>query len=126
MQINLTGFLTKHTVEFMSSLWKLLLEAQESPAGVPQTFVEEKKAEMRQARMGDTRALEERDRRARLDEIREGERGARMNGRGRGRGRGRGGRGFDDDRGGRPRDSGWGGRGGGGVRCRFMFLGVTH
>ncbi|EPT02135.1 hypothetical protein FOMPIDRAFT_1048148 [Fomitopsis schrenkii] len=83
MQINLTGFLTKHTVEFMSSLWKLLLEAQESPAGVPQTFVEEKKAEMRQARMGDTRALEERDRRARLDEIREGERGARMNGRGR-------------------------------------------
>ena len=119
MQINLTGFLTKHTAEFMSSLWKLLLEAQDSPAGVPQTFVEEKKAEMRQARMGDTRALEERDRRARLDEIREGGREARMNGRGRGRGRGRGGRGFDDDRGGRPRDSGWGGRGGG-VRSRLL------
>lgn len=119
MQINLTGFLTKHTTEFMTSLWKLLIEAQESPAGVPQTFVEEKKAEMRQARMGDTRAIEERDRRVRLDEIREGERGARMNGRGRGRGRGRGGggggggRGFDEDRSGRPRDSGWGGRGGG-------------
>ncbi|KAI0724881.1 PWI domain-containing protein [Fomitopsis betulina] len=63
MQINLTGFLTKHTTEFMTSLWKLLIEAQESPAGVPQTFVEEKKAEMRQARMGDTRAIEERDRR---------------------------------------------------------------
>ncbi|EED77207.1 predicted protein, partial [Postia placenta Mad-698-R] len=51
MQINLTGFLTKHTPEFMSALWKLLLEAQESPAGVPRTFVEEKKEEMRQAKM---------------------------------------------------------------------------
>ncbi|TFY55673.1 hypothetical protein EVJ58_g8102 [Rhodofomes roseus] len=77
MQINLTGFLTNHTAEFMSSLWKLLIEAQESPAGVPQSFVEEKKAEMRQARMGDTRALDERDRRARLDEIREHEREGR-------------------------------------------------
>ncbi|OSD05163.1 PWI domain-containing protein [Trametes coccinea BRFM310] len=69
MQINLTGFLTNNTPAFMSALWKLLLEAQESPAGVPRTFVEEKKEEMRQAKAGDTRALEERDRRARLDEI---------------------------------------------------------
>ncbi|KZT01073.1 PWI domain-containing protein [Laetiporus sulphureus 93-53] len=56
MQINLTGFLTNHTPTFMSALWKLLVEAQESPAGVPRTFVEEKKEEMRQAKMGDTRA----------------------------------------------------------------------
>ncbi|KAH8103019.1 PWI domain-containing protein, partial [Cristinia sonorae] len=117
MQINLTGFLTNHTPTFMTALWTLLLEAQESPAGVPRTFVEQKKEEMRQARAGDSRAIEERDRRARLDEIRTNERGARYgDSRGRGgRGRGRGGRGsFSDDRGGgRPRDGGWGGRGGG-------------
>ncbi|TFK92485.1 PWI domain-containing protein [Polyporus arcularius HHB13444] len=114
MQINLTGFLTSSTPAFMSALWNLLLEAQESPAGVPRTFVEEKKEEMRQARAGDTRAFEERDRRARLDEIRTNEREARGGGRGRGRGRGRGGSRFDDDRGhgDRTRDSGWGMRGG--------------
>ncbi|KAF8155979.1 PWI domain-containing protein [Crassisporium funariophilum] len=102
MQINLTGFLTKDTPEFMSSLWKLLLEAQSDVTGVPRTFVEQKKEEMRKAREGDTRAIDERDRRARLDELRDGDRG------GRGGGRGRGGRGgFDDDRGGnRNRDSG--------------------
>ncbi|KAI0718747.1 hypothetical protein C8T65DRAFT_761911 [Cerioporus squamosus] len=114
MQINLTGFLTSSTPAFMSALWNLLLEAQDSPAGVPRTFVEEKKEEMRQAKAGDTRAFEERDRRARLDEIRANEREARGGGRGRGRGRGRGGSRFDDDRGhgDRPRDSGWGMRGG--------------
>ncbi|KAI0628547.1 PWI domain-containing protein [Trametes polyzona] len=81
MQINLTGFLTNSTPAFMSALWKLLLEAQESPAGVPRTFVEEKKEEMRQAKAGDSRAIEERDRRARLDEIRANERDARGGGR---------------------------------------------
>ncbi|KAH7913108.1 PWI domain-containing protein, partial [Hygrophoropsis aurantiaca] len=111
MQINLTGFLTNSTPSFMSALWNLLLEAQDSPAGVPKTFVEEKKEEMRKAREGDSRAIDERDRRVRLDEIRQNERGGRGGGRGRGRGRGRGG--FDDDRGGRGRDNGWGGRGGG-------------
>ncbi|KAG1826653.1 hypothetical protein EV424DRAFT_1345436 [Suillus variegatus] len=53
MQINLTGFLTASTPSFMTALWSLLLEAQEHPAGVPQTFVEEKKEEMRKAREGD-------------------------------------------------------------------------
>jgi serine/arginine repetitive matrix protein 1 len=101
MQINLTGFLTSSTPAFMSALWTLLLEAQESPAGVPRTFVEEKKEEMRKAREGDTKAIDERDRRARLDEIRDRERGER-GGRGRGRGGGRG----------RGRDNGWGARGG--------------
>jgi serine/arginine repetitive matrix protein 1 len=135
MQINLTGFLTTHTSTFMKGLWELLLEAQESPAGVPQRFVEEKKAEMRAAREGDTRALEERDRRKRLDEIRDQEKNGRMNDRprggggggggggDRGRGRGRGGWGGpprDRDsgwgaKGGPPGDNGWGDRGGGGV-----------
>ncbi|KAI0641486.1 PWI domain-containing protein [Trametes meyenii] len=125
MQINLTGFLAKATPTFMTGLWKLLLEAQESPAGVPRTFIEEKKAEMRQAKAGDSRAIEERDRRARLDEIRTNEREARGGGRGRGRGRGRGGRGgFGDDRSDRPRDSGWGGRGG--VRVHLPSAHAVH
>ena len=88
MQINLTGFLTAKTPEFMAALWKLLLEAQSSPGGIPTTFVEEKKEEMRKAREKDSRALNERDRRARLDEVRERERTERGNRGGRGRGRG--------------------------------------
>jgi serine/arginine repetitive matrix protein 1 len=113
MQINLTGFLTDSTPVFMAALWNLLIEAQTSPAGIPQSFVEEKKEEMRRAKEGDTRALTERDRRQRLDEIRDRERSERSDrggGRGRGRGRrGRGGIGNDD----RPRDNGWSSRGGG-------------
>ncbi|KAI0066869.1 PWI domain-containing protein [Artomyces pyxidatus] len=118
MQINLTGFLTDSTSTFMLALWNLLLEAQESPTGIPRTLVEAKKEEMRRANKGDNRALEERDRRLRLDEIREREREARGGGRGRG-GRGRRGRGGfgNDDRGDRARDGGWGGRGG--VSAKF-------
>lgn len=107
MQINLTGFLTKTTPEFMSALWELLLDAQDSPGGVPKALVEQKKAEMRNANKKDEKVLEER---RRLDDIREKERGQRAaergtegsTGRGRGRGMGR-----------LPRDNGWGGRGGG-------------
>lgn len=116
MQINLTGFLTNKTSEFMIALWNLLLEAQDSPAGIPKTFIEEKKEEMKKAREKDTRAIDERDRRARLDDIRDrerDERGSRGGGMGRGRGRGRGGRGFEDERATRMRDGGWGARGGG-------------
>ncbi|KAJ7598911.1 PWI domain-containing protein [Mycena floridula] len=71
MQINLTGFLTKDTPAFMTALWKLLLEAQEDITGIPRTFVEEKKEELRRARENDTRAFDERDRRVHLDEIRD-------------------------------------------------------
>jgi hypothetical protein len=103
----------------MKDLWSLLLEAQESTAGVPKRFVEEKKAEMRAARDVDTRALHERDRRSRLDEMRDSDRPPRGNDwdrggggdRGRGRGRGRGG-GWGGPP--RERDSGWGAKGGGG------------
>ena len=118
MQINLTGFLTDSTPAFMVALWNLLIEAQASPAGIPRSFVEEKKEEMRRAKEGDTRALAERDRRTRLDEVRERERSERserggFGGRGRGRGRrGRGGFGNDDRSDNRTRDNGWSSRGG--------------
>ena len=117
MQINLMGFLDSKTPEFMTALWKLLLDAQTSPGGIPKVFVEEKKAEMRAAGEKDARALGERDRRARLDEVRNREREERGGG-GRGRGgRGRGGR--FEDRAPRGRDGGWGGRGGGGAVSLF-------
>src|SRR5258708_1216238 len=117
MQISLTGFLTDSTPAFMVALWNLLIEAQASPAGIPRSFVEEKKEEMRRAKEGDTRALAERDRRMRLDDIREHERSERSErgggGRGRGRGRrGRGGIGNDDRSDNRTRDNGWSSRGG--------------
>ena len=116
MQINLTGFLTDSTPAFMVALWNLLIEAQASPAGIPRSFVEEKKEEMRRAKEDDGRALAERDRRVRLDEIRERERSDRSErggGRGRGRGRrGRGGVGNDDRSDNRTRDNGWSSRGG--------------
>ncbi|KAF7296602.1 PWI domain-containing protein [Mycena chlorophos] len=111
IQVNLTSFLATDAAKFMEQLWTLLLEAQNEVTGVPRTFVEQKKEEMRRARENDGRVLDERDRRARLDEIVDS---------GRGRGRGRGGwgnRGGFDDRGrgsGRGRDSGWGARGRGG------------
>ena len=109
----------------MVALWALLLEAQDSPAGVPRTFVEEKKEEMRKAREGDTHALDERDRRARLDDYKSNDRGGgRGGGRGRGRGRGRGG--FEDDRGGRARDGGWGTRGGGPGVSSFLHSNIYH
>lgn len=116
MQINLMGFLTNKTAEFMTALWKHLLDAQATQGGIPQAFIDEKKKEMREARDKDTRALNERDRRATLNEVREREKEERGGG-GRGRGRGgRGGRGSRfDDRAPRGRDGGWGGRGGGGA-----------
>ncbi|CAE6408252.1 unnamed protein product [Rhizoctonia solani] len=102
MQINLTGFLESKTPAFMSSLWSLLLEAQDSPAGVPASFVQEKKEELRQKQEADERAFAEARRRGehdlRLDEIRQRERNER-------RGRG-GGRGGGDSFRGRGRDSG--------------------
>jgi hypothetical protein len=54
MQIHLTGFLTDSTLVFMAALWNLLIEVQTSPAGIPQSFLEEKKVETRRANEGDT------------------------------------------------------------------------
>ncbi|KIM70671.1 hypothetical protein SCLCIDRAFT_76017, partial [Scleroderma citrinum Foug A] len=50
MQINLTGFLTSSTPAFMTALWDLLLESQDSPGGVPTSMVEAKKEELRRAK----------------------------------------------------------------------------
>ncbi|EJU02382.1 hypothetical protein DACRYDRAFT_94712 [Dacryopinax primogenitus] len=124
MQINLTGFLESKTAEFMLALWKLLLSAQESIAGIPAEFLEAKKAELRERQLTDSRPLGEIDRSA-TDQPRPSRFDDRGDTRGRGRGRGRGGyAGGRNDiggrEGGRERDSGWGararGRGGYGGR----------
>lgn len=48
MQINLTGFLNLKTArEFVAELWKQLLEAQDSPDGIPLSLVEAKKEELK-------------------------------------------------------------------------------
>ncbi|KAI8982966.1 hypothetical protein BDB01DRAFT_723314, partial [Pilobolus umbonatus] len=63
MQINLTGFLHKHSASFMSELWTLLLSAQDSIGGIPAIFIEQKKEELRK------KQLEEDERRARKDSV---------------------------------------------------------
>ena len=47
MQINLTGFLNgKNARVFMGGLWEHLLSAQENEMGVPEAFLEAKRAEL--------------------------------------------------------------------------------
>lgn len=89
MQINLTGFLEKNTPAFVLDLWRLLISAQESPLGIPSSFVEEKKQQVRQRMMEEERTShrirQATDRRgdsdsnsnSHLDEIRQRERDER-------------------------------------------------
>ena len=47
MQIMMTGFLGKTKARtFMGELWNLLVEAQQSPHGIPQELIEMKKQEL--------------------------------------------------------------------------------
>ena len=53
MQINLTGFLNgKNARIFMQELWGLLASAQENIGGIPAVFLEQKKEEIRQKKVG--------------------------------------------------------------------------
>eukprot|EP00533_Pseudo-nitzschia_delicatissima_P002041 CAMPEP_0116082408 /NCGR_PEP_ID=MMETSP0327-20121206/2719_1 /TAXON_ID=44447 /ORGANISM="Pseudo-nitzschia delicatissima, Strain B596" /LENGTH=487 /DNA_ID=CAMNT_0003573217 /DNA_START=46 /DNA_END=1507 /DNA_ORIENTATION=+ len=45
-QLDLTGFLGEQAISFSSELWKLMLEAQASSSGIPQTLLEQKKKEI--------------------------------------------------------------------------------
>lgn len=48
MQINLTGFLNGRNARlFMDELWNLLLNAQASESGIPDSFVQQKKEEIK-------------------------------------------------------------------------------
>lgn len=53
LQMNLTGFLHgKNARIFMQELWELLTSAQESIGGIPTKFLEQKKEEIRQKKVG--------------------------------------------------------------------------
>ncbi|KAJ2804354.1 Serine/arginine repetitive matrix protein 1 [Coemansia helicoidea] len=56
MHANLTGFLEDKTGEFMQSLWTLLLEAQASPGGIPESLIQRKIEELQQRRDEQQRA----------------------------------------------------------------------
>ena len=60
----------------MAALWNLQIEVQTYPAGITQSFVEEKKVEMRRAKERDPRVLTERSQ-AERGENRERERSER-------------------------------------------------
>jgi hypothetical protein len=47
MQINLTGFLESAAAPFMTSLWTLLVSAQNEIGGIPTEILEKKKAELK-------------------------------------------------------------------------------
>ncbi|KAK9241036.1 hypothetical protein V1525DRAFT_335379 [Lipomyces kononenkoae] len=80
IQIQLEGFLPSSTIaaNFCKDLWNLLLEAQDSPSGIPAKLIEQKKIEVQEA-LNRRSALEERrkldvERAAKLDEVRQRER----------------------------------------------------
>ncbi|KAJ8099925.1 PWI domain-containing protein [Lipomyces tetrasporus] len=76
IQIQLEGFLPSSTIaaKFCRRLWNLLLEAQESPSGIPAKLIEQKKIEVQQTRERRSVLEEQRnandERSAKLDEIR--------------------------------------------------------
>ncbi|KAI6233063.1 Serine arginine repetitive matrix protein [Aphelenchoides fujianensis] len=50
LQINITGFLNaRRAREFVSELWTLLVEAQESPDGIPESLITKKMEELKAA-----------------------------------------------------------------------------
>jgi serine/arginine repetitive matrix protein 1 len=48
LQLQLTGFLEKATKNFVEELWRLLLDAQNNPGGIPTVFLEAKKEKLRE------------------------------------------------------------------------------
>ena len=58
VQLNLMGFLEKHTSSFMAELWTLLLSAQRHPMGIPEEFIERKREEIREKKVEAARVLE--------------------------------------------------------------------
>ncbi len=52
-QLDLEGFLGgREAASFASELWTMMLDAQDSPSGIPKVLVEKKKEEMRRQREG--------------------------------------------------------------------------
>ncbi|KAJ2577902.1 Serine/arginine repetitive matrix protein 1 [Coemansia sp. RSA 1807] len=56
IQVNLAGFLEDKAPEFMQNLWSVLLEAQQSEGGIPESFIRNKMKELRLKREEEERA----------------------------------------------------------------------
>merc|ERR1719210_20958 len=63
LQVNMTGFMERKAAPFCSELWRHLLSAQESPVGVPQEFIDQKKDDLRRKREEADQVQEELNRR---------------------------------------------------------------
>ncbi|GAB4860110.1 hypothetical protein Ancab_011588 [Ancistrocladus abbreviatus] len=59
VQIQLTGFMEKHTGKFMKELWSLLLSAQTNASGVPQQFLDAKEEETKRRKEESERIVNE-------------------------------------------------------------------
>jgi serine/arginine repetitive matrix protein 1 len=57
MVLNLTGFLEKESLPFVSELWKLLVSAQSSADGIPMEFKQAKLAQMASAPVSYTASM---------------------------------------------------------------------
>lgn len=75
LQVNMTGFMERKAAPFCSELWRHLLSAQESPVGVPQEFIDQKKDDLRRKREEADQVQEELNRRKKdLEEAAQAER----------------------------------------------------
>mmetsp|Transcript_37991 Transcript_37991/g.60180 ORF Transcript_37991/g.60180 Transcript_37991/m.60180 type:complete len:227 (+) Transcript_37991:39-719(+) len=63
LQVNMTAFMERKAAQFCSELWKNLISANQSPVGVPQAFIDEKKDELKKKKEEADRIQEELQRR---------------------------------------------------------------
>ncbi|CAH2016069.1 unnamed protein product [Acanthoscelides obtectus] len=74
MQINLTGFLqSKNAMEFMAELWALLISAQESASGIPESLMDAKREELAMKKEKEDREREAREKEKEKEKDREKE-----------------------------------------------------
>merc|ERR1719379_840810 len=78
LQVNMTGFMERKAAAFCSELWKNLISANQSPVGVPQEFIDEKKNELKKKKEEADKIQEELQRRKKeLEDAQRAERDSR-------------------------------------------------
>merc|ERR1719473_2161371 len=77
LQVNMTGFMERKAAPFCSELWKNLISANQSPVGVPQEFIDEKKNELKKKKEEADKVQEELQRRKKeLEDAQDAQRSA--------------------------------------------------
>merc|ERR1719486_77414 len=86
LQVSMTGFMERKAAKFCAELWKILISANQSPVGVPQEFIDEKKNELKKKKEEADKVQEELQRRKKeLEDAQRGEREAQRSDRDRNR-----------------------------------------